>query len=809
MAGSYGRRFLLPFGVLAAVLLLTAATGRGAEPGDAGQLLQAAQLALAEGNWEEAAHALAAAEQLPVSADLQRRFALVRRDLFTVVRLNELRDYLPVDPKKDDLDTDALLVAYRQVFHEYGLEPETEAADEMKERGRSSPIRLQLLAGLDKWARMAGEGSERDHLLAFADALDDSASRREVRAAVRAADFPGLKRLALQADVEALSPAILLLLVNELEDRESSAVLQLLRRGQHCFPGDWCTQFALATKLVQQKPPQAEEALSYWLTVVSVHPDQAAGHAGLAFTYWLLDRYPEAEQAARTAVRLQPQWSQAQVMLTIALSAQARYTEAEVTGRKAVRLNPRICQAQYVLGLVLTKREKWPDAEAALRQAVAMNAEEQDAKGIRGEIHKALGIVCAAQQKVDEAEKLLREAVQYNPEDDEARLGLARVIVGREYYEEAETLLQELIRRNKDNLSAHALLATILFTQKKWEEMQTPCLEVLRLDPENLGGVGNAVGLALVSLKRYPEAEAVGWKVLESQNACNGTWMFLITSLLAQEKTSEAVQASEMAVSRLPDDTLMNSLRVFLLKQQGRLGEAETLLRKAVQRNQDKEDLRKCFVEFLKEQQREKEAETLFQEQDAAVQEATAHCDAAWDLQRAGRYQEAINHLCWASALNPKLDVWKRFVDLYDLMDEPELAIAEYQRELAAKPTDADLLTELAERLSRIGELAQSEQYLRQAVVADASSERAWVNLGTLLAAQGRLDESLDALQHTMRSEMAYCNIAAVQAAQGKRAEAIKMYRNALEVAPDYQPARTALEQMEKEQPAPTAASAH
>ena len=60
-----------------------------------------------------------------------------------------------------------------------------------------------------------------------------------------------------------------------------------------------------------------------------------------------------------------------------------------------------------------------------------------------------------------------------------------------------------------------------------------------------------------------------------------------------------------------------------------------------------------------------------------------------------------------------------------------------------------------------------------------------------------------------LRSELAYCNIAAVLATQGKRAEAIKMYRKALEVAPTYQPARIAMEQLEKEQPAATDAASH
>ncbi len=106
-------------------------------------------------------------------------------------------------------------------------------------------------------------------------------------------------------------------------------------------------------------------------------------------------------------------------------------------------------------------------------------------------------------------------------------------------------------------------------------------------------------------------------------------------------------------------------------------------------------------------------------------------------------------------------------------------------------------MNDIAYRLSQMGQLAESEKYLRQALQTEGRQERTWVNLGIVLAAQGRLDESLDASQHALRSELAYCNIAAVQVSQGKMAEAKKSYRKALELDPENRLARYALTELE------------
>ena len=92
----------------------------------------------------------------------------------------------------------------------------------------------------------------------------------------------------------------------------------------------------------------------------------------------------------------------------------------------------------------------------------------------------------------------------------------------------------------------------------------------------------------------------------------------------------------------------------------------------------------------------------------------------------------------------------------------------EYNKEVTAKPREANLWNDVGVCLYKKGDYAESEKCLRQALELNAQHLYAWGNLGEALAAQGRIDESLLAFQHTVAVPAAYCNVAFVRASLGK-----------------------------------------
>ena len=193
----------------------------------------------------------------------------------------------------------------------------------------------------------------------------------------------------------------------------------------------------------------------------------------------------------------------------------------------------------------------------------------------------------------------------------------------------------------------------------------------------------------------------------------------------------------------------------------------------------------------------------------------------AAEMGRNGHPREAIDELERARARDPKLDVTHRLALLYEQAGDYARALAEYNKELAArhaeatawsrqlfgwitvstaalKQSEANLYNDIGYCLYRKGDWAESAKYLRQALEADPRHATAWNNLGFTLAELGHPEESLDAFRHAVSQSDAYCNLAFVQAKHGKLAEAGENYRKALELDPQNQKARTAVIELNK-----------
>ena len=198
---------------------------------------------------------------------------------------------------------------------------------------------------------------------------------------------------------------------------------------------------------------------------------------------------------------------------------------------------------------------------------------------------------------------------------------------------------------------------------------------------------------------------------------------------------------------------------------------------------------------------------------------------------------EAIVQLEKARTANPKLNVSHRLALLYEATGHYPQALAEYNKELAAakqndadvfngvlvgmkkllgrpetKASEANLLNDIGYCLFLKRDWAESEKYLNEALEKNPNNKTAWVNLGLTLAAQNRLEDSLNASQHAVQPSEAYANVAFVQLTRlDKPAEARASYRKALELNPENEVARkalTELDQIEKKEAAKSTAPA-
>jgi predicted CXXCH cytochrome family protein len=135
-------------------------------------------------------------------------------------------------------------------------------------------------------------------------------------------------------------------------------------------------------------------------------------------------------------------------------------------------------------------------------------------------------------------------------------------------------------------------------------------------------------------------------------------------------------------------------------------------------------------------------------------------------------------------------------------MKRPEEALV--QLELAAKlqPDEPRYPYLIALAYGEMGKQAETEKYLRQVVKVDPTFDRAWYNLGLLLAGQERLDESIEAI---LKAEQVAAGNpdypfarATIHFRKGEQEQAAEAAIRALQINPNHRPAAQFLRQLQQ-----------
>lgn len=185
----------------------------------------------------------------------------------------------------------------------------------------------------------------------------------------------------------------------------------------------------------------------------------------------------------------------------------------------------------------------------------------------------------------------------------------------------------------------------------------------------------------------------------------------------------------------------------------------------------------------------------LYQGELSAAQAAQACIATAEQLHRAGHLREAIAMYERGRQRDSQATNYARRLSvLYDKVGDANRARAEYHRALQRDPKNADLLNDFGYFHFRQGRLQAAETHLRRAIDVDSQHQRAWINLGIVLAHQGRNQESFDAFARIVGPAAAHSNVGAVMAKQGRIQEAQLSFSRALAIDPSLRQPRAFLD---------------
>jgi serine/threonine protein kinase/tetratricopeptide (TPR) repeat protein len=467
--------------------------------------------------------------------NLARRLEKIRLD--TMTRAIVLRNYRNV------------IAEYQEAFAPFGVLGDDPAA--VAVRLAASPIREQLVAGLDEWSlaaflRSKNELAER--LLTLArQTVPDPAWGDRVRQQTVWGDRQSLEKLATQAPTAGCSPSLLNIVGDRLRDLRSPLSEPCLRRAQAQYPADFWLNFNLGHALENTNPA---EAVGFYRAALAIRPGTSAVYNNLGSSLADLKRLDEAIDAYHKAIELDSKNAGLPYSnLGKTLHDQGKVAEAVEAFHKAIEIDSKAAYAYIGLGELYEGQKKWQESINAYQKGIEIDPN-------RADDHNRLGIALYRHGNFKEAANAYQKAIAIAPNyaDAHCNLGLALLRLGK--LNEAVAACSKAIQINPKHANAHSIRGDALDDLGEVDEAITNYLEAIKLNPNHADAHSNLAhaflnqGKTDLALDAY--RKAIG---LEPKNAHFRICCALLLTTCPNPKfrdPREAVEHAKKAVELQP-----------------------------------------------------------------------------------------------------------------------------------------------------------------------------------------------------------------------------------------------------------------
>ncbi len=188
-----------------------------------------------------------------------------------------------------------------------------------------------------------------------------------------------------------------------------------------------------------------EKALMCFQNAVDHDPHYAQAYAGLADTFYLMERYghipteegrAKSKQNALKALELNPDLAAAHTSLATIFEFEWDWEAAEDEFKKAIELEPNSVIARQWYASLLSKMGRYDEALAQIETALPLDPKS-------GPLNRSYGAILAANESEDEAIRQLRSTLESHSDQPNIRPLLAVLLAKTGESEKARALLRE------------------------------------------------------------------------------------------------------------------------------------------------------------------------------------------------------------------------------------------------------------------------------------------------------------------------------------------------------------------------------
>jgi Flp pilus assembly protein TadD len=343
----------------------------------------------------------------------------------------------------------------------------------------------------------------------------------------------------------------------------------------------------------------------------------------------------------------------------------------------------RVVRAEDPLAALLAQAEEalnkkdFAKAEEALKKYLA--EKPQDALA-----HFQLGYACLGLEKRGEARSEFARAAELDPKLAEAHLNLGMLLLDKEPAA-AVAPLEKVVALKPEQSRPRFLLGLAYERSGKLEQAIAQYQAAARLDVKNFEA-HEALGKALISVKRFAEAEREFQSALALRPEIAATRLLIAETLIAQNKAEEGVAEINKYLESNPEDRVVRRSLALLLMKTGKYDPALAEVERAEAGQEPTFEGLKLRAEIYTRQKKLSEAvETLEKAGKIAPQDAELHAKLGRLWLEKRDFAAAERELLEALRLDARLtDAVRDLGAAYYLGEKYEAALR-WQEELAKR----------------------------------------------------------------------------------------------------------------------------
>jgi serine/threonine-protein kinase len=423
---------------------------------------------------------------------------------------------------ENEIDTQAKLSQYDELFHGHGLDTKRLVLDDVAARIKQKTPHLRdfLVAVLDDWAwdlRLRKDSSVlRGILSATAGSADSNKESKEFRDALleMGTSTQTLVDLALRMDKGREVPATRLHTVGRVlySIGKSDEAIAFLRAARETHPDDFWINLTLGRFLIPKGPPEyqaadqclqraltrqpntaapylalgrlrlrerkSDEAMADFTRAAECAPNYAPAHYAIGYMRYTKHDLAGAIGELRKATEIKPDYAEAHNTLIFALAGPKRDWELAINDyRERVRRDDRHGGNHFGLGTALLANERADQAISEFRAAIKLDPTLAFAYSGLGQALQVKGEAAGGKHDHDQATRFYAEAIQehkkaiaLNPNHPLTRYRLAKVLNQNGDFRSAVDEYRETLWLKPDFVEAHWDLGISLKRQGKFAD---------------------------------------------------------------------------------------------------------------------------------------------------------------------------------------------------------------------------------------------------------------------------------------------------------------------------------------------------